>query len=349
MKDKIITFTFLFIIYGLFILNIILPKENISYDERRYLKDFPSLSMRKISNGKYFKDLDDYIVDNFAFRSVFRRINVFYNFNIINKNDYNGYYVLGDYTYKIDKLNYDKVISFTNKINNLDRYFDNSNVFFSVIPDKSYYMENNYSIDFDYLEKIILENINSNYRYIAISDELELDSYYYSDIHWRGDKLDKVVSRISEYLNIEKFDNLDKNTIDNFKGSYYGNVIGFSKLDKLVYLDNEIINSCSLDDGEGVYRLDKLKGLDFYDIYLGGNKALIKINNDMGEDRELIVFGDSFSRSIVPLLLKSYKNITIVDLRFIDSRELDNYIDFNNKDVLLLYSSTIINSSDIIK
>lgn len=354
MNKKIITFSFLFIIYLFFILNILLPKDNISYDERRYLEDFPKISLRKVSNGKFFKELDYYLVDNFSFRNIFRRINVFYNLNILNKKDYKNYYVEDYYVYKIEKLNYDKVISFTDKMNKLnDRYFDNSKVFLSIIPDKSYYMKNNYSIDFDYLEEIVLDNIN-NINYIDISDDLNLSSYYYSDIHWKGDSLYDVSLKISDSLNVDLFDSFNKKTFNEFRGSYYGNVVGVSKLDKLVYLDNDVISNCSVSDttnnNSGIYQEELLNGFDSYDVYLGGNKSIVKIDNPSGlEDRELIIFGDSFSRSLVPLLLKSYKKIIIIDLRYIDSSIIGNYVDFNNKEILLLYSSSIINSSDIIK
>jgi len=49
------------------------------------------------------------------------------------------------------------------------------------------------------------------------------------------------------------------------------------------------------------------------------------------------------------LLLSSYSKITLVDTRYISPTILGNYIDFSNKDVLFIYSISIINNSYSLK
>ncbi|MDD6212114.1 MAG: hypothetical protein PUB22_03050, partial [Clostridiales bacterium] len=58
---------------------------------------------------------------------------------------------------------------------------------------------------------------------------------------------------------------------------------------------------------------------------------------------ELIIFRDSFGSSLAPLLTGNYKSIYLVDIRYIEPDYLDEFIDFNNKDVLFLYSTLILN------
>ena len=60
---------------------------------------------------------------------------------------------------------------------------------------------------------------------------------------------------------------------------------------------------------------------------------------------ELIVFRDSYGSSLIPLLLEGYKKITVVDIRYVSSRILNNYIKFNNQDILFMYSILTINNS----
>ena len=62
-----------------------------------------------------------------------------------------------------------------------------------------------------------------------------------------------------------------------------------------------------------------------------------------------LIFRDSFGSSIVPLLVPFYKKITLVDLRYINMNLVNNYITFNNQDVLFLYSTLIVNNSFILK
>jgi hypothetical protein len=78
---------------------------------------------------------------------------------------------------------------------------------------------------------------------------------------------------------------------------------------------------------------------------------LITIENpEAASDKELILFRDSFGSSIAPLLLGGYSKITMVDLRYISTDLLDNYIDFTKgQDVLFLYSTQILNNSFMLR
>ena len=81
---------------------------------------------------------------------------------------------------------------------------------------------------------------------------------------------------------------------------------------------------------------------------------MLVINNKYNDSgRELVIFRDSFGSSLVPLMISNYSKITMVDLRYINSKYIidNNLIDFNNSnmDVLYLYSIPIINNSYTIK
>ena len=54
-------------------------------------------------------------------------------------------------------------------------------------------------------------------------------------------------------------------------------------------------------------------------------------------DKNLILFRDSYGSSLAPLLASGYRTITLVDLRYLSSDQLDQYIDFEDQDVLFLY------------
>ena len=78
-----------------------------------------------------------------------------------------------------------------------------------------------------------------------------------------------------------------------------------------------------------------------------GKKYLENPENDTG--KELIVFRDSFASSLIPLLVEGYDKITLVDTRYISPKILNKYIEFNNQDILFLYSTSIINNSYSLK
>ena len=78
MKNKIFVITFFIILYGILLLSIISKKEDISYTERRRLKEYPKYEM----NIEYSKDLEKYLLDHFPFRDNLRRVKTFVNYNL---------------------------------------------------------------------------------------------------------------------------------------------------------------------------------------------------------------------------------------------------------------------------
>lgn len=125
--------------------------------------------------------------------------------------------------------------------------------------------------------------------------------------------------------------------------------------DTLFLMESELMSQCSVYDYEtgktgSIYDMTKLDSRDLYDVYLSGAKALLTIENpNAGTDRELIVFRDSFGSSIVPLLLSDYARVTLVDIRYVQTELLGQFLDFHGQDVLLLYSTLVLNSSAALK
>ena len=95
----------------------------------------------------------------------------------------------------------------------------------------------------------------------------------------------------------------------------------------------------------GIYDFEKLEGKDGYEFFLSGTKALLRVDNpNATTEDELIIFRDSFGSSISPLLVEGYKSVYLVDIRYVVPDLLNRLIDFENKDVLYLYSALVLNS-----
>ena len=127
------------------------------------------------------------------------------------------------------------------------------------------------------------------------------------------------------------------------------------KSETMHVLTNGLLDGCTVYNHETgattqVYDMEKLTSRDLYDIYLSGAAALLTIENPAAEmDRELIVFRDSFGSSLVPLLIKDYKTVTVVDIRYLATDYVGNFVDFHGQDVLMIYSTLVLNSSDTLK
>ena len=123
----------------------------------------------------------------------------------------------------------------------------------------------------------------------------------------------------------------------------------------LYTMNSELLAGCKVYDYEtgktgSVYDTEKLSGKDPYEVYLSGPKSLLKIENpNASTDRELVVFRDSFGSSMVPLLVQDYKSVTLVDIRYINSWQLERYVEFTDQDVLFLYSTLVLNNGTTLK
>lgn len=350
------------LVFGLSVSAIIKPETEISISERRSLSSFPDLSIATVTEGSFMDCFEDYAKDQFPLRDKFRTLKAWTATKLLGKRDNNGIYMIDGYVSSLEyPLDISSVNNFTEKLNSVfDAYISGNggNVFYSVIPDKNYYMaeKNGYpAMDYEQLFSI-LEKELSYMEYIDITDKLDIDDYYKTDSHWKQECLIDVANEIKLAMNTETGKEYEEKTLDySFYGVYSGQSALKVKPDTIKYLSNDVIDNMRVYNFENdkeisVYDMDKANSYDSYEMFLSGPISLITIENDkVGQKRELIIFRDSFGSSIAPLLAESYSKVTLVDIRYMRSDILDRYIEFDNQDVLFLYSTMVINNSETIK
>ena len=352
-KNIVLSIIFITFLFTFMIVNILKKDDDISYSERRKLEKVPKITYDSVINGTYFNTLDKYTTDQFILRDNFRKIKI--DIDLLTKNNYNKLYLYKDYiieeTYPLNK---ESVINVTNKINNIKRTYLNetNNIYYSIVPDKNYFVnDDNLKLDYDELKNIM--NSNLDIKYIDIFNELSLEDYYKTDTHWKEEKLSKVVNKLSKEMNFNIDNNYSFKKISDFNGTYSSRIVRKDIKDEIYILDN--VNDMNVynyetNGYEKVYNLTKLNSFDKYNVYLSGSVSLLKIESmNTSSNKELIVFRDSYGSSLIPLMMNGYKSITVVDTRYISSSMLSNYIDFNNKDILFLYSTLLINDSFTLK
>ena len=235
-----------------------------------------------------------------------------------------------------------------------------SKVFTAVIPDKGYYLAapNGYpAMDYDLLLKTVEKELPFA-THIDITGTLSAKDYYFTDTHWRQEKLLPTAQKICDALGVTspKAEDFTSVKLDRpFYGVYYGQAALPMESEDLYYLESDLLKNCQVYNYETgkfapVYDLSKAEGNDPYDIFLSGPQSLLRIENpNATTDKELIVFRDSFGSSLAPLLAQGYKTITLVDIRYLDSRMLGKFLEFNGQDVLFLYSTLVLNSGTTLK
>ena len=225
---------------------------------------------------------------------------------------------------------------------------------------------------------------NAAFQYMDIMSELSIDDYYHTDTHWRQERILGVACHVADALGVvgllsfstDSQETFTENKIKNFYGVYYGQAALPMEPDTMVYLTSEVTDAARvwsleenmqsgkktttvmLPDEQGavwkmVYQTDKLedgKSLDKYDIFVGGASSLQVIRSPKASSQKrLILFRDSYTSSLAPLLLEAYREIVLIDLRYIDSTRIGTYVDFAEADILFLYNTSIVNHSEMLK
>lgn len=349
----------LFFILG-FLLFSALPDETYSKSERRELAKFPNFSVEEVISGRFMEGFEKYATDGVPHRDFFRSIKSAIALGIFRRKDNNGIYKKNGYLAKIEyPMKEEAIIHASKKFEKIyKKYGKGGKVYVSVIPDKGYFLakEGGYpGIDYQNLEDLMKENTGFA-EYISISDLLSLEDYYRTDTHWRQEKIKKVAKRLAEKMGTKLFWNyVEKLANPKFYGVYHGQLALPIPGEELRYLEAEEMKECKIYDLQnnreiGIYDEGLAMGRDGYEMFLSGSLSLIRMENpNAPKGKKLILFRDSFSSSLGPLLLSGYGEIIMVDIRYINSNVLDRFVEFENHDILFLYSTLVLNHSETLK
>lgn len=375
-KNKVVTIIFLVFLYGIFAINVFKTPTDISTSERRKLARFPSVTVENVANTKFMSEFATFATDQFIGRDTFRTIKAKFLFDVLNQKDNNGIYIEQGHASKL--LTDFKEGEVTNTVKNISslykRQLSKMNVYCAIIPDKNYFLaeENGYPhMDYERFEQVVKQNLNNKIQYINLFDTLSIDDYYTTDIHWKQEKLQEVTQTLVTAMNKKNqasnisMSEWQENDKYPFYGTYYGQSALPLPAETLKYITNKSINNVivklldekALVDGKvewlesEMYDLAAFNGIDPYDIYLSGPKALITLENPKANtNKELIIFRDSFGSSLAPLLTSEYAKITLGDLRYISASLVKNIVQFKEgQDVLFIYSTEVLNNGSILK
>ena len=193
-------------------------------------------------------------------------------------------------------------------------------------------------------------------QYISISELLEKDDYYKTDTHWRQERIIDVAQRLAQKMGTTLSSDYTFHTLTHdFYGVYYGQAALPLEPDVLQYVTQDVMEECYVYDGQNkkeitMYDMEKATGRDPYEMFLSGSLSLVTLNNPKAqENKKLILFRDSFGSSIAPLLISGYSQITLVDIRYIQPDYLGQFINFDDCDILFLYSTLVLNNSETLK
>ena len=355
-KNKITVFSMAAVVLLFAVLCFFGEKDEYSDSERRVLAKFPEVSFETIKDGSFAKDFEEYATDAFPMRDTFRSLKAYTRLYLFWQSDNNGIFVKNGYLSKIEYPQNEDMQTYATEL--FQKIYDNNDlsenkVYFSMIPDKNMFLSD-LSMDYEKLEGDMAERMPYAEN-IEIKDLLSKEDYYYTDTHWRQESIVPVAERICEKMGAQISGEYEEvKASDSFYGVYVGQSALKTEPDDLKYLTNDVIEGYKVKifDGtkevypDSAYDMSKVTSKDPYEMYLSGNQPLVTIENPKADnEKRLVIFRDSFGSSIAPLLAEGYSETVLVDLRYLNSDFLPMLVDFEDADVLFLYSSLILNSS----
>ncbi len=333
------------------------PVDDFSESERRVLTSLPQFNAETVASGEFMSSFEGYALDQFPMRDFFRGVKTATALGVFRNLDNNGIYFKNGHISKLEyPLNVQMLDHAADRFEYINNTYlsDENKVYFSIIPDKGYYL-NDGRLNLDYDALVAHMRDRTQYMtYIDVFDLLSIDDYYRTDSHWRQEKILKVAERFGDAMGFNVRENFEETTVS---APFYGVYAGQSALpvrpDEIIYMTSSGLNDCiltSFDTGSAqavaIYDEAATHGRDPYEMFMSGADALMVLENPNADvKRELVIFRDSFASSFVPLIHEAYSKITLVDIRYIQPQMLSNFIDFSDADVLFMYSTTLLNSS----
>ncbi len=348
---------FLVFLIVAFAFNLFSKDKKYSESENRMLAQKPVFSMANLTSGKYMKDMEDYVTDQFFIRDKWINLKVLEDL-ALGKKESNGVYIgKKDYLMEIPTAPNQKALDNNlDAISNFSASHPDINTVMTLIPNAAYIYDHliprnapvrDQEKDIKYVMNAVSTSLNFVDLTKTMSSHKEEDIYYKTDHHWTTLGARYAFDALSTALGIEK--PTQEYKIYPVTHSFQGTLASKSGYDKAldtieIYVPQGVNTDCVVnftDEGKktaSVYESAALEKKDKYEVFFGGNHTRIDISTPMEGKKNLLLFKDSYANCFIPFLVPYYRNIIVIDPRYfyddIESLISDNEI----TDVLFLYN-----------
>ena len=336
--------------------SLLTPDRTYSDSENRKLAQFPKLSWAAVKDGSWFSDLESYTADQFAGRDFWIALRLRF-LKLTGQKESNGVYLCsGDYLMEPpadppqDSRNVEAINAFAARHTDL-------RLNMAVIPNAACILADklpknapvrDQSADLTALAGS-LQGISFLDVSAALSAHTDEQLYYRTDHHWTSLGAYYGLTALAESMGLPcpALDSYtDRHVVsEEFYGTTWSSS-GFSwvKPDSMEIFVNapEALKVTSYPEGSPVdgklYDFSYLEKKDKYSMFMGGNCPMHVIETGNEDKPSLLILRDSYTDSLLPLLLDDFSEIHVLDLRYYLA-SLKSYIEQNDFDsVLVCYS-----------
>lgn len=335
----------------------LLPKKDYSENEKRILAKAPEFSFERLADGKFTKDLETFVSDQFPFRDAFVGVNAYFNL-LCGRNGSSPVY-FGKDGYLISapaELSTDTAVK---NVQNFSEFAEVNNLRATVmaVPQSGFIMDDKLpKVHSEYNDEEILTAIKENkgdMAYIDVAtlfeqkkDDVQL--YYKTDHHITSAGAYEMYKLYAAEKGFAVNDNYDIKTEPDFYGTAYSKGgYWLSAPDSIELWQNDKLDVTveitepgkDVVKHNSVFFEDRLSEGDKYPVYLDGNHSLTKITNPDAKGGKILVVKDSFAHCFTCFLAEQYSEIYMVDMRYYRNSVSQLVQDNGITEVLYLYGT----------
>ena len=363
-SNSLIIFLMCTIISFFAISYVVLPQKEFSENENRMLQTAPKLTLSKVLDGTYFRQLHDYYSDQIIFRSYLIEAKALCTL-ALGKKENNGViltadgYIVETHSYTSENYQYlNKNLARIEKMmENLQGMGVQSYSF--VVPRKVDILDEEFSSFYSNKRSQNVWNFVVE-GHTSLVDSLK-NALSSNDIFYKTDHHLTVYGTYAVYLELSKalgFETipLEQFNIKTLSNEFYGTSYSksgffFSEPDKIKapLIDENKYQTTIVDTGhiiDGLYDYSYLGKKDKYSTFLSGNNAHTRITDKTEEKETILLIKDSYAHALAPFLCAHY-NIELIDPRYFVG-SIEKYITENNiEKVVSLFGISTLSSSNL--
>jgi hypothetical protein len=368
-----LTSMFIGIIFMMPIFTKLQANEGISLVENRKLAEVPVLDKESLLNGEYFAKWETYLSDHIYRRNDWIKSYTYLNMLVLDRSKINNIVLAEDgfllpyYPHEGSEAGiYEGNIKFmANQLKELKLKLEQwgGSFYFVGIPGQAsihrdkyprHFQNNSKLLDkaeelmFGLLEENGIEYINMN---TVFRSAPETEYYYKTDHHYNFEGAYLTYSEIMRKLQqnpkhavsgpVEKED-LDIITLPNpFSGSRNRQIYNLYSMDEkiqIAYFKKEVPYekySNGIPDPKLYFTKENPEEVINYTVYMGGDVAETIIKTNREQLPNILIFGDSYTNAIEPLMYYHFNETRILDLRHYNKMSLYDYLENYKPDIVV--------------
>lgn len=362
-KQNIATIVFfLILIFGTTIWTLISPKKEFSERENRALAVLPALSVERCFSGKFEKDYETYLTDQFPWRDGWIGMKTAIEKASFKTETKDIYFAKEDYLIEAHSKSFRSPQANAN-IGYLKSFMETcvekygkEHVTAMVVPNavdilKDLLPKNAKPYDEEVYLRSIADAMPQGTWFDSgsvLRDHEDIQLYYRTDHHWTTEAAYYVYAAWAKEKGLSPLalsDYTKETVTEDFYGTIDAKVGGKNKSDAIhVYKTKkkakyQVTYVAKNETADDIYQYDYLNTRDKYSIYFGGNQSLVEVKTNSKSKRKLLVVQDSYAHCFIPFTLHDFSEVDFVDLRYYNE-SLKEYMEKGDyTDVLFLYNA----------